>query len=53
MYTNLAAGLLIVLGAVIAVLGFLLAGEMVMVVIGLGSIAAGGILGILDRRLSR
>lgn len=53
MYTNLASGLLIVLGTAIAVLGFVLAGEMVMVVIGLGSVGAGGILSVLDRRLSR
>jgi hypothetical protein len=48
--TNLAAVVLVVLGAVIAILGFLLAAEMVMVVIGLLAVFAGGVLATLDRR---
>lgn len=51
MYANFAAGTLIVLGILITVLGFLLAGSMPMVLIGLGSITMGGILSVLDRRL--
>lgn len=49
MYANFASGTLIVLGAVIAVLGFLLAGELVMVVTGLAAIFAGGLLGVAAR----
>jgi uncharacterized membrane protein len=49
MYANFASGTLIVLGAVIAVLGFLLAGELVMVVTGLAAIFAGGLLGVVAR----
>jgi uncharacterized membrane protein len=49
MYANFASATLIVLGAVIAVLGFLLAGELVMVVTGLASIFAGGLLGVAAR----
>jgi len=50
MYTSFAAATLVVLGAVITVLGFLLAGNMVMVVIGLLAIFGGGLLGTLERR---
>lgn len=53
MYANLAAGMLIVLGTLITVLGFLAAGSIPMVLIGLGSIGMGGILSVLDRRLTR
>jgi uncharacterized membrane protein len=49
MYANFASATLIVLGAVIAVLGFILAGELVMVVTGLASIFAGGLLGVAAR----
>jgi hypothetical protein len=49
MYANFASGTLIVLGAVIAVLGFILAGEIVMVVIGLAAIFAGGLLAVASR----
>jgi hypothetical protein len=38
---------------VIAVLGFLLAANMSMVLVGLGSIAAGGLVSVLDRRVAR
>ena len=44
---------LIVLGAVITVLGFLLAGNFIMALTGLLSIFAGGLLGILERRVAR
>jgi hypothetical protein len=50
MYTNFASATLIVLGVVIAVLGFLLAGNLQMVVIGLLSVLTGGLLGLADRR---
>jgi uncharacterized membrane protein len=50
MYTNFASATLIVLGVVIAILGFLLAGNLQMVVIGLLSVLAGGLLGLADRR---
>lgn len=50
MFTNLAAGTLIVLGAVIAVLGFILAGSLPSVMVGLGAIAVAGLVSALDRR---
>ncbi|HYI67994.1 MAG TPA: hypothetical protein VEW95_13825 [Candidatus Limnocylindrales bacterium] len=53
MYTSVAAGMLVVLGAVITVLGFLLAVNMGMVVIGLLAIFGGGLLGNLERRATR
>jgi len=53
MYASFAAGTLIVLGAVLAVLGMLLAASVGLVLIGLGSVAVGGILSLLDRRLIR
>jgi hypothetical protein len=53
MYASFAAGTLIVLGAVLAVLGLLLAASVGLVLIGLGSVAAGGVLSLLDRRLTR
>ena len=49
MYTNFASGTLIVIGVVIAVLG-LLGGNLVLLVIGLVSVLAGGALGLVDRR---
>ena len=49
MYANFASATLIVLGAVIAVLGFILAGKLVMVVAGLAAIFAGGLLSIAAR----
>jgi hypothetical protein len=53
MYASFASATLIVLGAVITVLGFLLAGNLFMAVTGLLSIFAGGLLGILERRVAR
>lgn len=50
MYATFASGTLIVIGVLLAVLGVLSAGNMVMVVIGLVSILAGGLLGVADRR---
>jgi hypothetical protein len=50
MYTGFAAGTLIVLGVVITVLGLLLAGNILMVVIGLLAVLGGGLLGTLERR---
>jgi hypothetical protein len=49
MYANFASGTLIVIGVVIAILG-LLAGNLVLLVIGLVSVLAGGALGLADRR---
>jgi hypothetical protein len=51
--TSFAAGTLVVLGAVITVLGFVLAGSIPLVLIGLGAITIAGLLSVLDRRLSR
>jgi hypothetical protein len=50
MYTNFAAGTLIVLGVLIAVLGLFAAGEMLVVVVGLASVLAGGMLGAVAGR---
>ena len=52
MYASFASASLIVLGAVITVLGFLLAGNFLMVLTGLVSIFGGGLLGILERRVA-
>ncbi|HEX2884562.1 MAG TPA: hypothetical protein VHQ42_08305 [Candidatus Limnocylindria bacterium] len=52
MVTNFAAGTLIVLGVLLAVLGLFAAGEMVVVAIGLASVLAGGLLGLAERRLA-
>ena len=52
MYANLASGTLIVLGVLLTVLGFLAGASVTFVLIGLGSIATGGVIGLLDRRLS-
>ena len=53
MYTNFAAGTLIVLGILLSVLGFLAGASVTFVLIGLGSVATGGILGLLERRVTR
>ena len=53
MFTNFAAGTLIVLGAVIAILGFILAGSLPSAVVGLGAVAAAGLISALDRRAVR
>lgn len=50
MYANFAAGTLIVLGVLIAVLGLFAAGEMVVVVTGLAAVLAGGVLGAVAAR---
>ena len=52
MYTSFASGTLIVLGVVITVLGFLLAANLFMAIVGLVSVLAGGVLGRADRRLA-
>jgi hypothetical protein len=48
--TNFASGTLIVLGAVIAVLGFILAGRIEVVVLGLAAVFLGGLLSLADKR---
>lgn len=48
--TNFASGTLVVLGAVIAVLGFILAGRIEMVLIGLLAVFLGGVLSLAGRR---
>lgn len=53
MYSSIAAGTLIALGVLITVLGFIGAGSMAWVGIGLGAIFGGGILSLLERRVSR
>ena len=50
MYVNVAAGTLIVLGAVIAILGFILAGSIPLIVVGLAAVAVGGLISSLGRR---
>jgi hypothetical protein len=52
MITNFAAGTLVVLGAVIAVVGFLAGGGVQLLVLGLAAVAVGGVLGMLGRRAS-
>lgn len=52
MHTSFAAGALVVLGSVITVLGFLLAANILMAVIGLLAIFGGGLLGVLERRVA-
>jgi hypothetical protein len=53
MFTSFAAGTLIVLGVLIAVLGFLGGGSMPFVITGLVAVFAGGLLGLVDRRSAR
>ena len=53
MYVSFAAGTLIVLGVLITVLGFLGAGSVAWVGIGLGAIFGSGVLSLLERRASR
>jgi uncharacterized membrane protein HdeD (DUF308 family) len=50
MYANFAAGTLIVLGVLITVLGLFAAGEMLVVVVGLAAVLAGGMLGAVAAR---
>ena len=50
MFANFAAGTLIVLGAVIAVLGFILGGSIPFVVVGLGAVAVGGLVSAAAKR---
>jgi hypothetical protein len=52
MFANFAAGTLIVLGAVIAILGFILAGSIAFVALGLGSVAVGGMVSAVAKRAS-
>jgi hypothetical protein len=52
MYTSFASATLIVLGVLLAVLGVFAGGAPLFVLIGLGSIAVGGILGLLERRIA-
>ena len=53
MFTNFASGTLIVLGVLLTILGVFAGGSVTFTLIGLGSIATGGVLGLLDRRLTR
>lgn len=53
MYSSLAAGTLIVLGVLIAVLGFLGGAHFEFVGLGLGAIVAAGVLSLAERRLAR
>ena len=50
MYTSFASGTLIVRGVLFAVLGLLAAGNLLLILVGLGSITMGGVLGLLERR---
>ncbi len=53
MIASFAAGTLIVLGVLIAVLGFLGGGHLDFVGLGLGAIFAAGVLSLVERRLAR
>jgi 1,4-dihydroxy-2-naphthoate octaprenyltransferase len=53
MLTNFASGTLIVLGVLLTVLGVFAGGSVPFTLIGLGSIAVGGVLGLFERRLTR
>lgn len=53
MYSSFAAGTLIVLGVLIAVLGFLGGGYLAWVGLGLGAIFGGGVLSLVERRIAR
>lgn len=53
MYATFAAGTMIVLGVLITVLGFIVAGSVPMVLIGLGAITMGGLLSVLERLVTR
>jgi hypothetical protein len=50
MITSFAAGALVVIGILVVALGLFAAGDVLIVLIGLGSIAVGGALGLLGRR---
>lgn len=52
MFANFAAAALITLGIFFAVVGFFAGGEMPFVILGLVAIFAGGLLGLLERRLA-
>jgi hypothetical protein len=51
--TSFASGALVVLGILVAVLGLFAAGNIGLTLIGLGTIFAGGVLGVAERRLVR
>jgi hypothetical protein len=53
MYASFAAGTLIVLGVLIAVLGFVGGGHLGFVGLGLAAIFGAGVLGLLERRIAR
>ncbi len=53
MFTNIAAGTLIVLGVLLTILGLLAAGSIAWVLVGLAAILAGGILGMFERRAAQ
>jgi hypothetical protein len=50
MLASFAAGTLVVIGVLLVFLGLFAAGNLAVVIVGLGSIAAGGVLALLDRR---
>ncbi len=52
MTTSFAAGTLIVLGTLLTVVGLFVGGNLVLMGLGLAAIAVGGMLGLLDRRVS-
>jgi hypothetical protein len=52
MLTSFAAGTLVVLGTLLTVLGLFAAGDMLVVLIGLGAVAVGGVLALLDRHVA-
>ncbi len=53
MLTSFAAGTLIVLGVLIAVLGFLAGGHIAFVGIGLAAVFGAGVLSLLERKIAR
>lgn len=52
MVTNFAAGTLVVLGVLFSVLGLFAGGRLDFVIVGLAAVAAGGILGLIGRRVA-
>ena len=53
MLASFAAGTLIVLGVLLTVLGVFAGGSVPFTLIGLAAVAGGGVLGLLERRLTR
>jgi hypothetical protein len=53
MFVSFASGTLIVLGVILTVLGVFAGGSIAFTLIGLGAVAGGGVIGLLEVRVSR